>query len=124
MMILEFTQNYLHSRSDEITLFRTLLNPIGETATIFSTKLYFSYIVKNHYLDGYLTILKLKSMILAEGIESENIPEFLKKHAETLYNPFTKKAINWDMERSMLFFVGPYTEDNNNQSEIKVNLEK
>lgn len=101
-----------------------VFNPSGSILTNLGHSIYNSYVGKFHYIDGYLNMLKLKVMILDERFSAEDIPTFLAKHADTLYNPFTEEAISWDAERSMLYFVGPDVEDNRNQSELKVNLEK
>lgn len=112
--------SYIQKRS----LFSYLFNPTGSVITNIANDIYNSYIGKFHYTDGYLNMLKLKVMILDEGIASKDIPAFLEKYASTLYNPFTERAMSWDAERSMLYFDGPDPEDNKIQSELKINLEK
>jgi len=107
----------------EMTRFSWFINQVGEAFNAFAVPIYASYITKEHHQHGLISILKLKAMILNEGIDSNDIPEFLEKQVDTLYNPFTERAISWDAENSLLYFNRADQEDEY-RVELKVSLEK
>ena len=80
---------------------------------------YVKYVASFHDIDAYINMLKLKLMIMEQDINSENIPEFLEAHKDSLNNPYTEEAFDWDAEKSILYFDGPY-EDDNDLREIKI----
>lgn len=102
--ILDFANNYLASM---------IFLEIADAS-------YNKYIAFFHNTDAYINMLKLKTMIIDQNIAKSNIPVFLEVHKNSLYNPYTEEAFEWDTERSMLYYEGPYDEDNN-MKELKIN---
>lgn len=107
----------------EYDWFKVLLDPLGETMKVNVDNILGGYVGKEHKLHGLFSLLKLKIMILDQRIATEDIPTFLRKQVATYYNPFTGKAINWDSENSMLYFVRPGYEDEE-RVELKIILDK
>ena len=100
-----------------------LNNFMGSILLFVAVPIYEHYIATFHDIDGYINMLKLKVMILDKKIQKELIPEFLEAHSDSLYNPYTREAFDWDTEKSILFFEGPYeNEDDNNMRSLKVRL--
>jgi uncharacterized RDD family membrane protein YckC len=81
---------------------------------------YIKYVASFHDIDAYINMLKLKLMIIEQNISSEKIPEFLEAHKDSLNNPYTEEAFDWDAERSILRFDGPY-DDDHDLRKVKIN---
>lgn len=78
--------------------------------------------MKHYYtVDSNINMLKLKAMIMKQDLTSEQIPAFLKAHKDSLNNPSTEEAIQWDAIESVLYFGGPYR-NRDFMGEIKIEL--
>lgn len=98
-----------------------LNNMFGSILTSIAVPIYNRYVAKFHDIDGYINMLKLKVMIINQDISARQIPTFLEAQRDSLFNPYIEETIEWDAERSILHFEGPY-EDDNKLREINIKL--
>jgi uncharacterized RDD family membrane protein YckC len=83
----------------------------GSILTSISVPIYKSYIAKFYDIDGYINMLKLKMLIIDQDISAQQIPIFIESQSDSLFNPYTEEALEWDSENSILYFDGPYDDD-------------
>ncbi len=64
-------------------------------------------------------MVKAKAMIKDNNFEPHEIQSFLETQSDSLYNPYTEKAIQWNPEKSVLYFESPYNDDLESDDESK-----
>ncbi len=88
-----------------------LRSPVG--SEIYNTFLqnylsdYDIYVIRQHDLDGLITLFNLKLAILKDGVSLENVGAFLESHEDQYYSPYRDQPIKYDAEKQELWFVSP-----------------
>lgn len=105
----------------EISFWDKIFNPAGSIFVESAVPIYQSYISQFHDIDGYINMLKLKVMIKDNHLKSHEIQSFIEAQSDSLFNPYTEKAIMWNPKKSILYFGGPYNDDSK-LKELKIKL--
>lgn len=74
-----------------------------------------------HDINGYVNLLKLKSLINEQQITSDQMPIFLETQSDSLFNPYTEEAFKWNPQNSTIYFES-FNEDQYNIREIELQL--
>ena len=73
------------------------------------------YGIRIHDIEGLITLVNLNRAALAQGIKSEDLPQFLAASRERFHDPYTGSPISWDAEAGELYFVSPNTKSRYNR---------
>ena len=63
-----------------------------------------SNLIRFHKNNRVINMLKLKTMIKEQNISKKEIQEFTNDQSDSLYNILTEEPIQWNPEKSILFF--------------------
>ncbi len=104
-------------RKPKLNPIKLLRNPTY-LLTEMQEQLYMKYSVGSHDINGYITLLKLKSQVYNMKIPRSKIDAFLEENKEKLHNPFSNEAIQFNAETNEIYYTGPYKEEQKNYRSV------
>jgi uncharacterized RDD family membrane protein YckC len=116
----DFTKFTGEFEDSEFNFIKYILEPTSYMLSSSDLSFEVSYLTHNHDINGYINMLKLKILIKNQNLTPEQIPAFLKAQQDSLFNPYTLEAIEWDIENSKLFFTGPYDYNDKDMRVMKI----
>lgn len=95
----------LESAGRSFPFWSALYNPHGKRLLVeLAESAPWEYVARMHDLDAAFRLVALRALIGAQGVASEDVPQFLAGDAKRYGDPYSGGAMGWDGERRQLYF--------------------